>query len=158
MVELNYDNNAASVFGVTLLLFYLVPAVWYILHRVLTVGKQQKTDDVPDLGQARTKAEADKLRRIARSQKPDVLMTNSFKVFILVTSLLGLLFLFLLLRSSGQAELAQYDPYAVRKRDNADESVVRRRRWPPGNSPTSRASRLQGHRLAHSPPASRPRL
>lgn len=125
---LSYDDNAASVFGVTILLFYLIPASWFIIKRIRTFQLKQKlageggevfADD--DEGGAaaitsvapRSRAEAKKIHLLKASAKRDVLWTTNFKLFILGTVLAALLFLFLIFRSSGQAELAQYDPYQV---------------------------------------------
>lgn len=132
-MTLSYDDNAASVFGVTMLLFYLFPASWYIIKRIRTYHQKQKlageggevfVDDeetFPGAGFAaggqgvepRSRAEAKKLQLLKASAKRDVLWTRNFKLFILFTVACALVFLYLLLRSSGQAELAQYDPYGV---------------------------------------------
>jgi hypothetical protein len=129
-MTLSYDDNAASVFGVTMLLFYLFPATWYIIKRIRTFNQKLKAaeggevlvedDDMPlsttGKGKAvepRSRAEARKIQLLKATAKRDVLWTKGFKLFILGTVAVALLFLYLLFRSTGQAELAQYDPYAV---------------------------------------------
>ena len=88
---LAYDDSAAAVFGVTLLLFWLVPATWYILARLLAwhklcgCGRKEGEDEAGGVGSgaavARSRAEAAKLRIIAKvADKPDVLMTPRFQV------------------------------------------------------------------------------
>lgn len=115
MVQLNYDDNAASVFGVTLLLFYLVPSSIYILYRISTFQRRLKAAEEAVVGglKPRTELERKKLQSlVAKADKP-VLWSRGFKIFVVVTGAAALLFLYLLLRSSGHAELAQYDPYEV---------------------------------------------
>lgn len=115
MVQLNYDDNAASVFGVTLLLFYLVPSSIYILYRISTFQRRLKAAEEAAAGglKPRTELERKKLQSIvAKAEKP-VLWSRGFKTFVIITGAAALLFLYLLLRSSGHAELAQYDPYEV---------------------------------------------
>lgn len=118
MVQLNYDDNAASVFGVTLLLFYLVPSSIYILYRISTFQRRLKAAEEAAAGglKPRTELERKKLQSlVAKAEKP-VLWSRGFKTFVMITGAAALLFLYLLLRSSGHAELAQYDPYEVSHR------------------------------------------
>jgi len=112
MVELNYDDGAASVFGITILFLYLVPALWYMFQRVRTFGTKAPVEG-PEAQKPRSRAEAVKAKLIAETKKKDVLMTTSFKVFIVLTAAAALLLVYLLIRVSGQTELAQYDPFAV---------------------------------------------
>ena len=88
---LAYDDSAAAVFGVTLLLFWLVPATWYIVARLLSWHKlcgcgrkaegSENVSGASGVATARSRAEAAKLRIIAKvADKPDVLMTPRFQV------------------------------------------------------------------------------
>ena len=113
MVALSYDDNAFSFFVITLLVLYLIPATWYIVSTILNFRSAPKAAHA-----ARTKAEADKLDRLAREEKagPDgkpLLWTRSFRIIVGVTVFLALLCLVLILRAGDGTELAQYDPYNV---------------------------------------------
>lgn len=114
---LEYDDSAASVFATTLLLVYLIPASIYIVRRLVWFGcKTVRT--APATSTARSADEAKK-QRVLEKLNADLLWTNFFKGFVLATAIAALIFVTLLLRSSGQAELAQYDPYEVRSNSAA---------------------------------------
>jgi hypothetical protein len=87
MGNLAYDDNAAAVFGVTLLLFFLVPAIWSVtarlcsFYRLCGCGAAKAGDAGAGAARARTKAEEAKLRVFTRAaERPDVLMTPRFQV------------------------------------------------------------------------------
>ena len=109
MPTLQYDDVAASFFGITLLVLFLVPATAFIAYRLVTFRK-----DVALAHAGRTRAEEAKLRQLANEASGrQVLWSRSFRVLCYVTAAMYLVTLVLILRSGGAAPLAQYDPYAV---------------------------------------------
>lgn len=119
MGNLSYDDSAAAMFGLTLLLFYLVPAIWYIVKRVVSFYYAKSkanaaTVRANTVASARSQAEQNKLRVYATaSTKPDVLLTPGFRILCIVTAIAILVFIILALQARHQSGLAQYDPYAV---------------------------------------------
>lgn len=109
MVALSYDDNAASFFAITLLVLYLIPATWHIVHRIMTFRSEAELEHA-----GRTKEEVQKLQAIANEASGKrVLWSKGFRIFCWVTAFVALVTLVLILRSGGHVELAQYDPYGV---------------------------------------------
>ena len=109
--KVNYDNGAFSFFAGTLLVVFIIPAVAYAIHRVLTYSPVPKATRT-----ARSTAEAAKLRALAEAEfaKRDKLWTPSFIALLVAVGISALLLVGIVTFAGGES-IAQYDPYLVRR-------------------------------------------
>jgi hypothetical protein len=146
MAGLQYDSHAFVYFLLTMLVMYLVPASLYIASTAWSFRAAAAA--APTLTKPRSRAEAEQAARqratAAAGARP-VLWTRNFKILVGVTVAAALLTTYLLLSVGSGSDLAQYDPYAVRRRAAAAAGEAARRSLgsvgePVGRRPSTRRS------------------
>lgn len=122
---LEYDDSAFYYFCMTMLSFYMLPGTYYLIFKQLLPSLIPSTDS--DLV-ARTEVE----RRKAKQLKEEARSSNNLKSCGLVTNAVLLvmtygLFVFLVLRVWNDAEIAQFDPYAILEiSTDAEDRAIRK--------------------------------
>jgi translocation protein SEC63 len=107
---LEYDNSAFYYFALTLLCFYLIPGVWYIVSEVVRaffgsgeIGAKPRT--------ALENDKADKLKKETTGLKR--LKKTTFIVNLILVIICGLIFLYLVNLVRNDGEVSTFDPYSI---------------------------------------------
>eukprot|EP00624_Nannochloropsis_granulata_P006862 evm.model.NODE_5287_length_31514_cov_28.831980.10 len=122
---LEYDDSAFYYFCMTMLSFYMLPGTYYLVFKQLLPALLPRTD----AGLApRTEAE----RRKAKQLKEEARSSNKLMSCGVITNAILLtltyaLFVFLVLRVWNDAEIAQFDPYAILEiATDAEDRAIRK--------------------------------
>lgn len=121
---LEYDNSAFYYFAITLIAFYLMPATMFVVQRLKAYANPA---GLALEGSVRTAAEKAKLEAISRKLAKDR-VENAWFVFLCVTTaVLWVVFLYLMSLVSGDAEIAQFDPFAILNiPPGSEDSVIKK--------------------------------
>jgi len=122
---LEYDDSAFYYFCMTMLSFYMLPGTYYLVFKQLLPALLPRTDAglVPRTEAERCKAK--QLKEEARSSNK--LMSCGVITNAVLLTLTYALFVFLVLRVWNDAEIAQFDPYAILEiATDAEDRTIRK--------------------------------
>jgi len=122
---LEYDDSAFYYFCMTMLSFYMLPGTYYLVFKQLLPALLPRTDAglVP-----RTKAERRKAKQLKEeARSSNKLMSCGVMTNAVLLTLTYALFVFLVLRVWNDAEIAQFDPYAILEiATDAEDRTIRK--------------------------------
>mmetsp|Transcript_36914 Transcript_36914/g.57635 ORF Transcript_36914/g.57635 Transcript_36914/m.57635 type:complete len:665 (+) Transcript_36914:89-2083(+) len=125
---LDYDNSAFYYFMLTVLGFYLVPSVLYIVYRFLAAlgSTATKGRKLRELG--RTDAEREKAKKyVDKNSGLKTLFTTGFIVNFIFTLVAVALCYYLVLLVWENTEIASFDPYQILGIDQgSDDKVIKK--------------------------------
>jgi len=119
---LQYDDSAFYFFALSSIVFYIVPS-WF---SILTQVKKALFSSDEDIGAvSRTSAEKKKAADLKKSRKGlKTLCSTGFLVNLAITTVLTVIFLWLLMSVQSNGEVNSFDPYSILDIDTGSELKV----------------------------------
>lgn len=141
---LQYDTSAFHFFLLSLISFYLIPSWFSIISRLHSafIGTQDK-----DIGAiARTSSERKKVEEVKRRYKGIKTLGQGFWTNFVITSIITLLFLYLIVSVKTDGEVNSFDPFHILEVDpSSDMKTIKKAyrtqslKWHPDKNPNNPA-------------------